>query len=59
MRFLVTIDGSDVGAGMPPERIAQVRERMVVPGVEQLAQWEREGRIHGAGASPARGVAFS
>ena len=58
MQSLVTIDGSDVGAEMPPERIAQVREQMVVPGVEQLAQWEREGRIHG-GASPARGVAFS
>jgi hypothetical protein len=24
MRFLVTIDGSDIGVGMPPERLAQV-----------------------------------
>ena len=58
MRFLVTIDGSNVGAGMPPERIAQVREQMVVPGVEQLAQWEQEGRIHGGGFTGARGSVF-
>jgi len=58
MRFLVTIDGSNVGAGMPPERIAQVREQMVVPGVEQLAQWEQEGRIHGGGYTAARGGVF-
>ena len=58
MRFLVTIDGSNVGVGMPPERIAQVREQMVVPGVEKLAQWEQEGRIHGGGFPGARGSVF-
>ncbi len=58
MRFLVTIDGSDVGVGMPPERIAQVREQMVLPGVEKLAQWEQEGRIHGGGFTAARGSVF-
>ncbi|MDQ3966297.1 MAG: hypothetical protein M3246_07595 [Actinomycetota bacterium] len=58
MRFLVTIDGSDVGVGMPPERLAQVMEQMVIPGIEKLAQWEQEGRIHGGGYTAARGGVF-
>ena len=58
MRFLVHIDGSNVGVGMPPERIAQIREQMVVPGVEKLAQWEQEGKIHGGGYTGARGSVF-
>jgi muconolactone delta-isomerase len=58
MRFLVTIDGSDVGVGMPPERLAQVQDQMVIPGVEQLARWEQEGRIHGGGYTAARGAVF-
>jgi len=58
MRFLVTIDGSDIGAGMPPERLAQVVEQMVVPSIEQLAQWDQEGRIHGGGYTAARGGVF-
>ena len=58
MRFLVTIDGSNAGSGMPPERIAQVRQQMVVPGVERLARWEQEGRIHGGGFTGARGSVF-
>jgi muconolactone delta-isomerase len=58
MRFLVTIDGSDVGAGMPPERLAEALDRMVIPGMEQLVEWEREGRIHGGGYTAARGGVF-
>ena len=58
MRFLVTIDGSDVGVGMPPERLAQVQDRMIIPGVEKLAQWEQEGTIHGGGYTAARGAVF-
>ncbi len=58
MRFLVTIDGSNVGVGMPPERLAQVQDQMVIPGVEKLAQWEQEGRIHGGGYTAARGSVF-
>jgi muconolactone delta-isomerase len=58
MRFLVTIDGSDVGVGMPPERLAQVQDQMVIPGVEQLARWEQEGRIHGGGYTAARDAVF-
>jgi muconolactone delta-isomerase len=58
MRFLVTIDGSDVGVGMPPERLAQVMDEMVIPSLERLAQWEQEGRIHGGGYTAARGGVF-
>src|SRR5215210_5481866 len=58
MRFVVTIDGSDMAVGRPPEQLAQVVERMVVPSIEQLAQWEQEGRIHGGGYTAARGGVF-
>ena len=58
MRFLVTIDGSELGVGMPPERLAQVVEQMVIPGIEKLDQWEQEGRIHGGGYTAARGGVF-
>ena len=43
---------------MPPERLAQVVEQMVTPSLEQLAQWEEEGRIHGGGYTAARGGVF-
>jgi muconolactone delta-isomerase len=58
MRFLVTIDASDGGAGMPPERLTQVVNEVIVPSLEQLAQWEQEGRIHGGGYTAARGGVF-
>ncbi len=58
MRFQVTIDGSDMAVGRPPQQLAQVVERMVVPSLEQLAQWEQEGRIHGGGYTAARGGVF-
>ena len=58
MRFLLDIDGSNVGVGMSPEQITQIREQMVVPGVEKLAQWEQEGRIYGGGFTGARGSVF-
>jgi hypothetical protein len=47
MQLLVTVDGSEVGAGLPPEQAAQIREQLVGPSLEKLAQWEREGRIRG------------
>ncbi len=58
MRFLVTIEGSDVVVGMPPERLGQLMHQMVVPGIEKLAQWEQEGKIHGGGYAAARGNVF-
>jgi len=58
MRFLVTIDGSDIGVGMLPEQLAQVMDQMIIPGVEKLAQWEQEGRIHGGGYTAEKGSVF-
>jgi muconolactone delta-isomerase len=58
MRFLVTIDGSDIAVGRPPEQLAKVVEQMVVPSIEQLDQWEQEGRIHGGGYTAARGSVY-
>ena len=58
MRFVVTIDGSELGVGMPPERLAQVIEQMVIPGIEKLDQWAQEGRVHGGGYTAARGGVF-
>ena len=58
MRFLVTIDGSDMVVGRPPEQLAKVVEQMVVPGIEQLDQWEQEGRIHGGGYTAARASVY-
>ena len=57
MRFLVTLDGSNL-EGMPPERLGQVMDQMVIPGIEKLAQWEQEGRIHGGGYTAARRGVF-
>jgi hypothetical protein len=57
MRFLVTLDGSGV-AGIPPEQLVQVLDQMVIPGVEKLAQWEQDGRVHGGGYTAGRGGVF-
>jgi muconolactone delta-isomerase len=57
MRFLVTLDGSNV-AGMPPDRLGQVFDQMIIPGIEQLAQWEQEGRVHGGAYPAGRGGVF-
>ena len=57
MRFLVTLDGSGV-SGVPPDQLGQVLEQMIIPGIEQLAQWEQEGRIHGGGYTAGRGGVF-
>jgi muconolactone delta-isomerase len=43
---------------MPPERLGQVLEQMVIPGIEQLGQWEQEGRIHGGAYPAGRGGVF-
>ena len=58
MRFLVTIDGSDMAVGRPPEQLAKVVEQMVAPGIEQLDRWEQEGRIYGGGYTAARGSVY-
>ncbi|MCA1729347.1 MAG: muconolactone Delta-isomerase family protein [Actinobacteria bacterium] len=58
MRFLVTIDGSDMAVARSPEQFAKVVEQMVAPSIERLDQWEQEGRIHGGGYTAARGSVY-
>jgi muconolactone delta-isomerase len=58
MRFLVTIEASDPPVGMPPEQLGQVLDQMIIPGLEKLAQWEQEGRVHGGGYTAGRGGVF-
>jgi muconolactone delta-isomerase len=58
MRFLVTIEATDVEVGRTPERLAQIVNQVIVPSLEQLDQWEQEGRIHGGGYTAARGGVF-
>jgi len=57
MRFLVTLDGSGV-AGLPPDRLVQLLDQMIVPGVEKLVQWEQEEKIHGGAYTAGRGGVF-
>ena len=54
MRFLAM--GEDTGAApMPPQQVAQMLDTVVVPSLEMLAKWEREGRIHGGSLAGRRG----
>src|SRR5215208_7370458 len=57
MRFVVTLDGSNVAA-IPPERRGQGFDQMIIPGIEQLTRWEQEGRIHGGAYTAGRGGVF-
>ena len=56
--FWSLLDGSDIGVGMPPEHLGHIVEQMVVPSIEQLTQWEQEGRIYGGGYTAAKGGVF-
>jgi len=47
MRFLVTGEAKGAPANMPPQQAAQMLETVVLPSLEMLTKWEREGRIHG------------
>src|SRR2546430_1317626 len=47
MRFSVSAAWVEVGALLPPEQVIQVIEQSVIPSLEMLAQWEKEGRIQG------------
>jgi hypothetical protein len=39
----------DPGPMMPPEKLAPMLEKVVLPSLEMIAQWEKEGRILGGG----------
>jgi muconolactone delta-isomerase len=47
MRYLVTGEATGTAPNLPPQQVAQMLDSVVVPSLEMLAKWEREGRIHG------------
>ena len=48
MRYLVIGTAVNVGVAIPPQQLAQMLDTVIAPGLDMLAKWEREGRIHGA-----------
>ena len=55
MRYLVTAEATGAVPNMPPQQVAQMLDTVVVPSLEMLAKWEREGRIHGGSFAGRRG----
>ncbi|HEV2358279.1 MAG TPA: muconolactone Delta-isomerase family protein [bacterium] len=55
MRFLVTAEATGAVPNMTPPQVAQMLDTVVVPSLEMLAKWEREGRIHGGSFAGRRG----
>ena len=55
MRFLVIGEATGAVPNMPPQQAAQMLDTVVVPSLEMLAKWEREGRIHGGTFAGRRG----
>ncbi|HXX39908.1 MAG TPA: muconolactone Delta-isomerase family protein [bacterium] len=47
MRYLVIGKATNFMAGMQPPQVAQMLDTLVLPSLEMLEKWEREGRIHG------------
>jgi len=47
MRYLVIGEATGGASAMPPQQAAQILDAVVVPSLEMLAKWEREGRING------------
>ncbi len=55
LRYLVIGKAGGAGPVMQPQQVPQMLDRIIVPSLEMLAQWEREGRIHGAAFAGRRG----
>src|SRR6516165_9601427 len=55
MRYLVIGEATGGASAMPPQQAAQILDAVVVPSLEMLAKWEREGRIHGGSFAGRRG----
>ncbi len=52
MLFLVKTEYVEPGPLLPPEGVAEVVERVIIPSVEMVAQWEQEGRVRAGGVFP-------
>ncbi len=52
MLFLAKAEHNDVGPLLPPEQIVTYVERVIIPSLEMLTQWEQEGRIRAGGVFP-------
>jgi muconolactone delta-isomerase len=55
MRYLVIGESTDAAPNIPPQQVAQMLDTVVLPSLEMLAKWEREGRIHGGSFAGRRG----
>ena len=55
MRYLVIGEATGGASAMPPQQAAQILDAVVVPSLEMLAKWEREGRINGGSFAGRRG----
>src|SRR5262249_10879324 len=55
MRYLVIAEPTGAAPNAPPQQLAQIFDTVVVPSLEMLAKWEREGRIHGGSFAGRRG----
>jgi len=58
MRYLVIAQPTGATPNVPPQQFAQMLDTVVVPSVDMLATWEREGRIHGGSFVGRRGGCF-
>lgn len=58
MRFLVTAAFIDSGALLPPEVLGSLAEHAILPSLEMLAKWEKEGKIQGGVYAGQRAGAF-
>jgi muconolactone delta-isomerase len=55
MRYLVIGEMTGAPSNMPPQQVAQMIDTVVLPSLEMLAKWERDGRIHGGSFVGRRG----
>ncbi len=55
MRYLVIGKATNFTQGMQPPQVAQMIDKLIVPSLETLVKWEREGRIHGGTLAGRRG----
>lgn len=55
MRFLVMGESTGAAPNVPPQQMAQMLDTVVLPSLDTLAKWEREGRIHGGSFVGRRG----